>query len=186
MTREAQIAVVEERLADAVARGARVVIGGHRSEAGERFFEPTVVLDAPRDAPIIVEENFAPVLCIVRVDDEHAAVEVANASAYGLNGSVFTSDRARAQRLVARVEAGGVNVNDAMVGAAIPALPFGGVKQSGFGRLQGVEGLREFSRATSVVEPVSMRMPSLAGLMFTARGPSPRLLERAIRVFYGR
>jgi succinate-semialdehyde dehydrogenase / glutarate-semialdehyde dehydrogenase len=186
MTRGSQIGIVEDRLADAVARGARVVVGGHRSPAGEKFFEPTVVLDAPLDSPIIVEENFAPVLCIVRVDDEDAAVELANASDYGLNGSVFTSDRARAERVLARLEVGGVNVNDAMVGAAVPALPFGGTKQSGFGRLQGAEGLREFSRATSVVEPVSMRMPSLAGLMFTARRPSPRLLERVIRLLYGR
>jgi hypothetical protein len=73
-----------------------------------------------------------------------------------------------------------------MIGAAIPGLPFGGVKHSGFGRLQGVEGLREMSRAMSVVEPRLMRAPALTGRMFTGSRPRPATIQRLIRRFYGR
>jgi acyl-CoA reductase-like NAD-dependent aldehyde dehydrogenase len=186
VTRVEQLDVIEARLDAAVGGGAKVLTGGERVPVGAGYFAPTVVVDVPRDCELWREESFAPVLSVSRVADDDEAVEVANASPFGLSASVFTRDRARALRLAGRIEAGGVNVNDAMTGAALPALPFGGVKQSGFGRLQGPEGLRELSRVTGVVEPVAMRLPSTVGMMFTGRRPSPKVVEHVLRWTYGR
>ena len=186
VTRPQQLDLIEARIDAAVRAGAKVLTGGERLPAGAGYFAPAVVVDVPRDSELWLEESFAPVLSIARVQDEEEAVEVANASGFGLSASVFTRDRSRANRLARRIEAGGVNVNDAMTGAALPALPFGGIKRSGFGRLQGPEGLRELSRVTSVVEPMSMRLPSMVGLMFTGRRPPRAAVERLLRLTYGR
>jgi aldehyde dehydrogenase (NAD+) len=187
VTRPEQLAVVEARLDDAVQRGAKVLTGGERLPAvGEGYFAPAVVVDVPVDCELWLEESFAPVLSVARARDEDEAVDLANASAFGLSASVFTRDRQRGRRVARRLEAGGVNLNDAMTGAALAALPFGGVKQSGYGRLQGPEGLRELLRVTGVVEPVSMHLPSTVGAMFTGRRPPRPLVERFLRWTYGR
>ncbi|MFE9322565.1 aldehyde dehydrogenase family protein [Nocardia sp. NPDC052278] len=186
VTQPRQLDVVEKRLAEAVDAGAQVLIGGKRLKIGDGYFEPTVVVDVPPNSALWREESFAPVVSIARVRDDADAVAVANASEFGLNSSVFTRSRRRARILSARIEAGGVNINDAMTGSGLAGLPFGGVKKSGFGRLQGPEGLREFSRVTSVVEPVSLRLPSLVGTMFAGRRPARDKVERALRLLYGR
>lgn len=186
VTRPQQLDLVERRIAAAVAAGARLVAGGQRLPGHPGLFAPTVLVDVDPRTELWREESFAPVLSVARVAGDEEAVALANDSAFGLSASVHTRDRARAARVASALEAGGVNVNDAMTGAAIPALPFGGVKHSGFGRLQGPEGLRELSRSTSVVEPRSMRLPSLAGLMFTGRRPSRGAVERGLRALYGR
>ncbi|MGH9138799.1 MAG: aldehyde dehydrogenase family protein [Acidimicrobiales bacterium] len=180
-----QLDLVESRLDAAIRGGAKVLTGGHRLPDGPGYFAPAVVADVPRDADLWCEESFAPVLCLARVRDEEEAVAIANDSKFGLSSSVFTRDRARAERLSRRIEAGGVNVNDAMTGAALAGLPFGGVKQSGYGRLQGPEGLHALSRVTAVVEPRSIRLPSTVGMMFAGRRPRRAVVERAIRLIYG-
>ena len=143
VTQVRQLDIVEPRLAAAVAAGARTLIGGARSTAHAGLLEPTVVVDVPHDADLWTQEKLAPIMSIARVRDDQEAIEVANRSEFGLNASIHTRSRARAAAIAARLETGGVNVNDAMTGAALPALPFGGIKGSGYGRLQGPEGLRE-------------------------------------------
>jgi acyl-CoA reductase-like NAD-dependent aldehyde dehydrogenase len=152
MTFPAQIEIVERHLADAVAKGAKVLVGGHRVAGRDGlWFEPTVVVDVDHSMDLMTDETFGPVLPIMKVQDEEEALRLANDSVYGLNSSVWTKDLAKGERLAMRVQAGNVCINDTMVSYAVTGLPFGGVKQSGIGRVHGAEGLREFSVSKSVL-----------------------------------
>ncbi|HJR19286.1 MAG TPA: aldehyde dehydrogenase family protein [Actinomycetota bacterium] len=186
MTRPQQIDVIEKRLADATSKGARILTGGRRkTELGENFFEPTVVVDVDPRMELMREETFGPVLSIMKVESVDEAVRIANDTDYGLNASVFSASAADARRIARRLVAGGVNINDAVIGSGIPALPFGGEKSSGFGRLQGEEGLREFSRTKTITESRLPRGPSIAAAMFTGKRPKPEALLRMMRLMYG-
>ncbi|HWB65644.1 MAG TPA: aldehyde dehydrogenase family protein [Mycobacteriales bacterium] len=186
VTRPEQIAVVERRLRDAVAAGARVVAGGSPLPSdGGCYYPPTVVVDVDPRSELAQEESFAPVLAVMRVPDADTAIRIANDSNYALNGSVFTRRRRRGRDLAGQLVAGGVNINDAMFGAAIPGLPFGGERRSGYGRLQGVEGLREFSRIKSVVEPRLAGLPPLTARVFAGRKLQPATWRRLVTMGYG-
>ena len=136
------------QLERSVARGARVLIGGHPLDGPGWFFAPTVCGDVPLDAAIATEEVFGPVAPIFRVPDTAAAIALANATPFGLGASVWTRDAEEAARCVEEVDAGMVFVN-AMV-ASDPRFPFGGVKESGYGREVGDAGLREFVNLKTV------------------------------------
>jgi aldehyde dehydrogenase (NAD+) len=186
ITRPEQVGVIERRLRDAVAAGARVLTGGVPvpMSDGRCYFAPTVVVDADPGCELVREESFAPVLTVMRVPDVEAAIALANASSYALNGSVFSRRLRHARRVAGEMVAGGVNINDAMFGAAVPGLPFGGEGISGNGRLQGAEGLREFSRLKSVVQPRWRGAPALTGRVFTGRKLQPATWSRLIRAAY--
>jgi succinate-semialdehyde dehydrogenase / glutarate-semialdehyde dehydrogenase len=157
------------RIDDAVADGATLVAGGTRLPADHGdYLEPTVLTDVPAHAEVLTVENFAPVMCIQRARDVDHAIELSNAVDLGLSGSVFASNLAEARSIAERLDTGGVVVGDAMVGASLSGVAFGGVKQSGYGRLQGLDGFREFSRSRAVIEP---RIK--VSLMATLAGPRP-------------
>ncbi len=158
MTHAPQLDIVESQLSDAVDKGARIVVGGSRLERAGLWFEPTVVVDVDHSMTLMTEETFGPVLAIMVVDDADEAVRLANDSIYGLNSSVWTADEQLATSIANRLEAGNVCVNDCIVSYAITGLPFGGVKQSGIGRVHGPEGLREFCSTKSVMS-TRFRMP---------------------------
>ena len=130
---------LEEQLASARAQGATVVTGGERHG---NAFTPTVLTDVTPDNDAYREEFFGPVAAVYRVEDEDAAVTIANDTPYGLGSYLFTTDADQALRVADRIEAGMVYVN--IVGADSPELPFGGVKASGFGRELGPLGADEF------------------------------------------
>jgi acyl-CoA reductase-like NAD-dependent aldehyde dehydrogenase len=153
MTFPPQVEIVERHLADAVAKGARVLAGGsRRADLGGLFFEPTVVVDVDHSMDLMREETFGPVLPIVKVSDEQEALRLANDSPYGLNSSVWTSSEERGRRVARGLEAGSVCINDCLVNYGVASLPFGGVKDSGIGRAHGAAGLREMSRTKAVLE----------------------------------
>ena len=139
---EAQRAKVAELVADASERGARVLLGGE--PVGERgyFYAPTVLTGVPQDARLLAEEIFGPVAPIATFSTDEQAVEAANRTEHGLVAYVYTRDLARAFRACEGIETGMVGLNQGVV--SNPAAPFGGVKQSGFGREGGFEGISEY------------------------------------------
>ena len=146
---------VDELVQDAVAHGATLRTGGHRLDGPGHFYAPTVLTDIPPQARIAQEEIFGPVIAITGFRDEAEAVAMANRTEAGLVGFVFTRDLARAQRMIAQLETGMLGVNVGVVSNA--AAPFGGVKQSGFGREGGAEGIHEYlqTRYSLIPDPFS-------------------------------
>lgn len=153
LTRPEQADVVEEHVEDAVGKGADVLTGGRRREGPGTFYEPTVLAGVTPEMRVFREETFGPVLPVTWFDDEEEAVRLANDTRYGLDAYVWTADRERGWRLARRLEAGSVMLNDCASNYGFPELPFGGVKESGFGRTHGEEGLRAFARPRSEAEP---------------------------------
>jgi succinate-semialdehyde dehydrogenase / glutarate-semialdehyde dehydrogenase len=127
---------------DAVAGGGTVLTGGGRMDRAGYFFEPTVLVNVARDARVLTEEIFGPVVPIATFDSEDEAIALANGSEYGLISYVFTKDLKRALRMSERIETGMLAVNSGVI--SNPAAPFGGVKQSGLGREGGEEGIEEY------------------------------------------
>jgi len=142
------LGIVERARAD----GARLLAGGGRSDgelAPGFFVEPTVFADVDNASELGREEVFGPVLAAMRFEDEAEALALANASAYGLAAYVHTNDISRALRLAAELEAGSVGVNGGTVPGG-PFAPFGGTKQSGYGKVGGMAGVLEFTRTKNV------------------------------------
>ena len=155
--------VVIRLIDDAVARGARVVTGGRAVLAAHgEYVAPTILADVTPDMAIMQEETFGPVMLLCRVRDDDHAIEVANGTRFGLGASVLSRDRRRARRIADRLDAGMAAIND-FGGMTYMAqdLPFGGVKESGFGRLNGRDGLRALTQPRALLDDrLPLHMPS--------------------------
>jgi len=137
-----QRAKVDELVQDAVGRGARALVGGAALDGAGYFYEPTVLADVQASSKLLTEEIFGPVAPVVAFDTEDDAVARANDTEYGLVAYLYTSNLSRGLRMIERLETGMVGLNTGLV--SNPAAPFGGVKQSGFGREGGPEGIDEY------------------------------------------
>jgi succinate-semialdehyde dehydrogenase/glutarate-semialdehyde dehydrogenase len=131
-----------------VAAGARLVTGGHPLKRSGNYYAPTVLTNIPKNSPAYNEEFFGPVASLFRVANLDEAIRLANDSRFGLGASAWTQDEAERERFINELEAGMVFINKMV--ASDPRLPFGGVKQSGYGRELGVHGIREFTNIKSV------------------------------------
>ncbi|MCC7077742.1 MAG: aldehyde dehydrogenase family protein [Acidimicrobiia bacterium] len=147
ITRPQQVDIIRDHLEDAVAKGAKVLTGGPEKISGN-FVEPTVLVDVTDDMRIMTDETFGPVLPVIRVDSADEAIERANDTEFGLGSSVF--GEAGIVEMAERIKSGMTAVNSVMTFSAIPTLPFGGIGESGFGRIHGDEGLKEFSRTKAI------------------------------------
>ena len=149
-----QLDIIEKAVDGAIAQGARLVTGGKRAlaDTGD-YYEPTILADVTPDMDIAREEVFGPVMLLMRFRDDDHAVEIANDVSYGLSSSVFSKDHARARKIVDRLETGMSAINE-FGGITYMAqdLTFGGVKESGFGRMNGREGLRSMCNIKAVVD----------------------------------
>jgi len=146
-----QMDVADRHITDALTKGGRLLTGGRRRAGRGQFFEPTVLADCTHAMTVMTEEIFGPVVPIMKVASEDEAIRLANESHLGLNAYVFTRDREKGRRLAERIQAGSVVVNDVLVNYAVVEAPFGGIKQSGFGRVHGEDALRAMSETRHVL-----------------------------------
>ncbi|GAA2249469.1 MULTISPECIES: succinic semialdehyde dehydrogenase [Streptomyces] len=161
---ERQLETVTRHVEDAVAKGAKVVAGGvARPDIGPYFFEPTILDGVVTDMSVCGEETFGPVVSVYRFKDEDEAIERANATAYGLNSSVWTKNGRRGQEVAARLRTGTVNINEGYAPAyGSVQSPMGGMKDSGLGRRHGSEGILKYTEAQTVAHQRVIPMaPSL-------------------------
>jgi acyl-CoA reductase-like NAD-dependent aldehyde dehydrogenase len=180
LANENQMAIVERHVADAVAKGARVLTGGKRAERG-LFYPPTVLVDVDHTMACMREETFGPLLPIMKVSGEDEAITLANDSNYGLASSVWTTSTERAERVGTRIEAGGVNVNNAMTHVFQFPLPMGGWKESGLGyRMGGPDGIRKYCRKQAFVSEKVNLKTEMHWYPYSAR--KARLTGRVLRL----
>ncbi|GIM90886.1 aldehyde dehydrogenase family protein [Paractinoplanes toevensis] len=177
MTVATQVDIVRDHVDDAIARGGRVVVGGPESIKPPYVF-PVVLAEVPEDSTAVTEETFGPTVVVNPVSSLDEAVSLANASRYGLAASIFSKNREKSLNIARRLRTGAASINSVLGFAGVPALPFGGVGDSGFGRVHGADGLREFSRPQSVTW---RRFKAPMDVMSLHRDPA--VLDRALRIF---
>jgi len=177
-----QFEVVKGLVDDAVAGGARILTGGPDVRGGS-FYRPTVLVDVRPDMRIMREEIFGPVLPVVTIRSEDEAVDAANDSEFGLSASVWTRSKRRALRIAERLQAGSVWVNDHMYSHNAPQLPWGGVKQSGFGRTHSKHGVYECVQVKMVGQDAG-RLPRPHYFPYASRQAA--FVPALLRAMYGR
>ena len=151
MATEQQLAIVSRHVDDAVSKGAKALIGGKQKRDG-LFYEPTVLVDVNHDMDCMRDETFGPTLPVMKVRDAAEAIEKANDSRFGLSGSVWTRDKAKAMTLAKQMNTGSVNINNVLMGAAQLSVPWEGWNDSGLGlRSGGASGIRKYCRTKSIV-----------------------------------
>ena len=147
ITMPSQVGIIQRHIADALDRGGRALTGG---TVDGTFVAPTVLVDVPEDSAAVTEETFGPTVTVAKVRDVEEALQRTNATSYGLAGAVFAGSSKKGVEIARRVRSGMTSVNGVITFATVPGLPFGGVGESGFGRIHGDDGLREFTRAKAI------------------------------------
>jgi acyl-CoA reductase-like NAD-dependent aldehyde dehydrogenase len=180
-----QLDIVDEHVRDAVAKGAKVLTGGHPHAERGRYYEPTVLVDVDHSMRMMQEETFGPTLPIMKIANAEEGVRLANDSAYGLQASVWTGDADRGEELARRIEAGVVCVNDAQINYSALNLPMGGWKTSGVGTRHGANGIRKYTKTQSLF--VTRHAPfKREPFMFPYKPRQTMLLRRFYKLLYGR
>jgi acyl-CoA reductase-like NAD-dependent aldehyde dehydrogenase len=157
MTMPGQLDVVEDHIADAIARGGQAVLGGMQS-IHRPYVDPVILADVPEQSMAVQDETFGPTVTVTRVSDLSEAVDRANSGRYGLGSTVFAGNVKKAMAAARALRSGMTAINSVIAFATVPGLPFGGVGDSGFGRIHGPDGLREFTRAKAITRQ-RMRPP---------------------------
>lgn len=183
ITTEMQAQIIDSQVREAVAQGAKVITGGRLDDANPRCYLPTIVTDVTPDMRLMQDETFGPVIAVVAFDDEEEALRAVNNSPYGLTASVWTRNRGRGLALAARLEVGHASVNDHVMSATLPQLPWGGTKDTGYGTMRGVEGLLEMTRPQSFSIERFKPLPS-EYFWYPYTSFKYNLLRRAIRALY--
>jgi aldehyde dehydrogenase (NAD+) len=181
ITMPSQLNVIARHVEDALDRGGQALVGG-RDAIHPPYVHPVVLTDVPADSPAVTDETFGPTLVITEVADEDEAVARANEGRYGLGASVFS--RSRGSAIARRLDAGMVSINSVLSYASIPGLPWGGSKDSGFGRIHGPDGLREFARSR-VITSQRFSLPLRVTTFEQSRNAVGRLQQLA-RLRWGR
>ncbi|MBV9291393.1 MAG: aldehyde dehydrogenase family protein [Frankiales bacterium] len=181
MTMPKQLDIVREHVEEALDRGAKAIVGGRESVRAP-YIDPIILIDVPEDARVMREETFGPVLPVSRVKDLDEGIERANRTAYGLGAAVFA--KKRGYEAARRIRSGMASVNSVLAFAGFPSLPFGGVGESGFGRIHGEDGLKEFTRPKAIAQ---QRFSTPAEMMsFDRPAWLPKVAARLGELKYGR
>ncbi|MCA9923063.1 MAG: aldehyde dehydrogenase family protein, partial [Anaerolineales bacterium] len=147
-----QLAVVERHVADAAAKGADILVGGERLiDLGPQFYAPTVLSNVNHDMAVMNEESFGPVMAIMVVKDKAEAIRHANCLPVGLVATVWTGSRARGEQVARQLNMGMVWINDSIIYVGVPQMPYGGVKEGGWGRHLSHHGLHEMTNTKTIV-----------------------------------
>ncbi|MDO9356900.1 MAG: succinic semialdehyde dehydrogenase [Solirubrobacteraceae bacterium] len=179
-----QLDIIERHVDDAVAKGAKVLVGGKRGTGRGQFFEPTVLVDVDPTMACMTEETFGPTLPIMKVADEAEAIRLANDSPYGLGSSVFTKDLERGRRVAQQLVAGSTWVNDAIMSYLGQEAPMGGAKDSGLGARHGEQGITKYTRAhTILVTRFALRHEVT---MFPNARPRSKVLDAIVVALFAR
>jgi acyl-CoA reductase-like NAD-dependent aldehyde dehydrogenase len=183
MTLPSQSETVAKHMADALALGGKAAVGGPEAVAAP-YVRPVVLTEVPEHSAAVTEETFGPTVTVTPVANLGEAVSLANAGRYGLGSAVFSRDRSAAMAAARSLRTGMTSVNSVVGFAIVPALPFGGVGESGFGRIHGADGLREFSRAKAITR---QRMkPPLNLTSFGRTDKDMRRIVTLITLLHGR
>ncbi|MBW8752209.1 MAG: aldehyde dehydrogenase family protein [Propionibacteriales bacterium] len=181
ITMPSQVDVIRRHVDDAIARGGRAVLGGPDA-VGERFVQPTILVDVPEDSSAVTEETFGPTMTVAKVRDMDEAVARTNDSRYALGSTVYS--KAHGMQIAERLRVGMTAINGVITFAGVPSLPFGGIGDSGFGRIHGPEGLKEFSYAHAITR---QRMkPLLALTTFARTEKDEQRMAKLITMLHGR
>jgi delta 1-pyrroline-5-carboxylate dehydrogenase len=183
MTLPEQSEVVAKHVADALALGGRPVAGGPDAVAPP-YVRPVILAEVPENSSAVTEETFGPTVTVTPVADLTEGVTLANAGRYGLGSAVFARDRSAAMSAARTLRTGMTSINSVLGFAIVPALPFGGVGESGFGRIHGADGLREFTRPKAIARQ-RMR-PALNLMSFGRTDRDMRRVELLITLLHGR
>jgi len=183
MTLPGQVEVVERHIADALARGGRAVVGGLAS-IRKPFIGPVILTEVPEESRAVTEETFGPTVTVARVADLDEGVRLANASRYGLGSAVFARNKKAAMAAARSLRSGMTAVNGVISFAGVPSLPFGGSGDSGFGRIHGADGLREFARPKSIARQRMKPMVNLTS--FSRSDQDMRKLMTLATMLHGR
>ncbi len=183
MTLPGQTEVIERHIADALARGARPVVGGIAS-IRRPYVGPVILADVPEESTAVTEETFGPTITVAKVASLTEGVEKANASRYGLGGTVFSGNKKAAMAAARALRSGMTAINSVISFVSVPSLPFGGSGDSGFGRIHGADGLREFARPKSIAR---QRMKAPVNLTsFSRTDADLRKMLNAATILHGR
>ena len=183
MTMPSQVEVIEQHIADAIACGGRPIVGGLGS-ISKPYVGPVILADVPETSTAVREETFGPVITVTKIASLAEGVRLANGVRYGLGGSVFTKNRKAGMRAARALRTGMASVNSALTVLSVPSLPFGGVGESGFGRIHGADGLREFGTAQSITR---QRMKPMANLTsFSRTDKDMKQLMTLMTMLHGR
>jgi aldehyde dehydrogenase (NAD+) len=181
ITMPGQLDIIRRHIDDAIARGGRAILGGPEA-VGDRFVQPTILVDVPKDSSAWTEETFGPTMTIAKVKDMDEAVALTNDSRYALGSAVFS--KSRGMKIAERLRVGMTSINGVITFAGVPSLPFGGIGDSGFGRIHGPDGLKEFTYAHAIAR---QRMkPLLALTTFKRTEKAEQQLGKMITMLHGR
>jgi succinate-semialdehyde dehydrogenase/glutarate-semialdehyde dehydrogenase len=179
-----QLEIVEQHVNDAVEKGATVLAGGRRNpDLPGLYFEPTVLSGVTPDMLVMKNETFGPVLPIVTVRDEEEALRLANDTTYGLSATVWSKDSEKAVALAQRIESGGVCINDISLTYGCQEAPFGGLKESGVGQVNGEQGLKGYCHTMPIIVDRFGGKQVLSFYPFTAK--KDQGIQKLIRMLWG-
>jgi succinate-semialdehyde dehydrogenase/glutarate-semialdehyde dehydrogenase len=177
-----QMDIIESHMDDARAKGAKVLVGGKRNaDLSGLYFEPTVVVDVNHDMEIMQQETFGPIVAIQKVRDEREALTLANESDYGLSGNVWTQDANKGVALGEQMKTGSVTVNNIAMTYGVAEAPFGGLKSSGVGQVNGEVGIRGYCHVHPIILDVSKK--AQGGYPYTLEGAQG--MQKFIKTVFG-